>query len=421
MSESKPASIGMADPRSFARYTLDNRFPAIINEVIAVRPGGPCAENLAALRRETAEGRIADPFGEDACKTKRGLRYSTELFLPGEREAWRTEISKYTGRLWKDTPFYFAEAYLYLNILLAAGYYDRASPYFQLDPFEPSKTAELSRFLTSAETQAAAAAFSRMAETLRHGRAGTPEAAGIFEKALLFMLKANRIDLSNARIAEEGRKLMRGQGRDDLLVDHTEALARRLFDSRRADIIPDNAGAELAADLIFVWLYLESRPDRQVVLHAKKAPTFVSDAMIKDVSATVEKLKSLPGASRAGQRLEDFLRAGRLRLLDHYFWNGPKHFPDLPEDIREELSSADITLLKGDANFRRLIEDRSWPFAANLAELTPWFPGTYAVLRTLKSEVAADIPEALSQKMYREDPAWLTNGRWGCVRLVVNS
>jgi hypothetical protein len=143
--------------------------------------------------------------------------------------------------------------------------------------------------------------------------------------------------------------------------------------------------------------------------------------MIKDIHATVEKLKSLPGTSSAGRALEDFLRAGRLRLLEHYFWNGPKHFPELPGDIRAELSSADISLLKGDANFRRLIEDRSWPFAVNLEDLTPWFPGTYAVLRTLKSEAAADIPEALSQRMNRKDPAWLTNGRWGYIRLVVKA
>jgi len=39
-------------------------------------------------------------------------------------------------------------------------------------------------------------------------------------------------------------------------------------------------------------------------------------------------------------------------------------------------------------------------------------------LRTLKSEVVTDIPRPLAERLFREDPNWLVNGRWGVVRVV---
>ncbi|MDR1933582.1 MAG: protein-glutamate O-methyltransferase family protein [Spirochaetales bacterium] len=406
MSASTPAYISAAALGSFARYTLENRFPGIIAGVEAVRPG-VFSRRLAALREETARGRITDPFADTG---RAPPLWDAGAFDPGELAAWREEISRYGGLLWKDTPFYFSEAYLYLRILLAAGYYERGSPYFQADPYELTKEKELDRFLAGEGTENVFASFIEMG-----GRDVREED---FAAALLFMLKANRIDLSNAKIAELGRALILEGGRDDLLVDQTDELAKSIASSRTAAVILDNAGAELTADLVFVWLYLASDPGRRAVLHAKKAPTFVSDAMIKDIRGAAAKLGSVRFSARIGEDLQRFLCGGRLRLADHYFWNGPKHFPKMPQEIREDLAGADVTLLKGDANFRRMIEDRSWPFSVNLETLTGWFPGNYAILRTLKSEAATDIPGGLSARMDAQDPGWLTNGRWGFIRRV---
>jgi uncharacterized protein with ATP-grasp and redox domains len=371
---------------------------------MALRPG-VYHERLAALRREAAEGRISDPF------TDPGLPHDKDAFAPEELAAWREEIEKYSGLLWKDAPFYFVEAYLYLKILLASGYYEASGEYFRADPYEAAKRKELDLFLSGPGVQSVFVSFA--------GMRGKAADAKDFEAALLFMLRANRMDLSNAKIAEVGRTLILEGGREDLLVDHTRELAAKIAASRRVDIILDNAGAELAADLLFVWRYLVSGPSRTAVLHAKLAPTFVSDALVKDLRATATKLKDLPPAGRIGEDLEAFLAEGRLLAKDHYFWNGPKHFPAMPAGLRAVLAGADLVLLKGDANFRRIIEDRRWPFSVNLETLGSWFPADFAVLRTLKSEVAADIPGGIASRMDREHPGWLTDGRWGYVRLVL--
>ncbi|MCZ7669259.1 MAG: damage-control phosphatase ARMT1 family protein [Chloroflexi bacterium] len=55
----------------------------------------------------------------------------------------------------------------------------------------------------------------------------------------------------------------------------------------RIDLIADNAGFELAADLCLVDYLLKSETAVTVHLHLKAHPTFVSDALIKDVEATI--------------------------------------------------------------------------------------------------------------------------------------
>ncbi|MDR1626743.1 MAG: protein-glutamate O-methyltransferase family protein [Spirochaetia bacterium] len=403
-SPAKPPFISMADAGSFARHTLEARFPQIIGGVMALRPG---AENkkLAALRAEAAGGVISDPFAEGGAASSCGR----DAFHPQEIAVWRGEIARHLGRPWKEVPFYFAESYLYLRILLACGYHDRSSGYFQDDPWQGAKLDELGRFLSAKGVEGVFAGLARD---------GGDSGRDAFTAAVLFMLRANRIDLSNAAIVEAGRRLILRGGREDLLVDHTDSLVQSILASRRVDIVLDNAGAELAADLAFARLYLASDPARRLVLHAKKYPTFVSDATIQDVRITAEKLKSSAAAASTGGEIETFLGQGRLRLADHYFWNGPLHFPAMPEDLRRDLAGSCLTLLKGDANFRRMTEDRRWPFSVRLDGLTSWFPGNHAILRTLKSETASDIPEGLSARMGQEDPGWLTNGRWGLVRLV---
>ncbi len=410
MEKRKPDFVGLDEEKSFARHTMENRFPLIIDGIPASRPAGdPTTRALAELKREIREDVVRDPFDDEV---------DFSLFQPEEIAAWREEIGPRLGLPWRKLPFYFAEAYMYLRILLASGYYDRRSPYFGVDPFEGSKTGELSRFLSAPESRSAVGAFRELGMAARDG-GSRADAAEALEGAVLFMLKGNRIDLSNARIAEHGRKLMHDGGRGDLLVDQLDLLGRLLRNAKRVDLILDNAGAELAADLVFVWCFLSAFPDARIVVHAKRAPTFVSDAMMKDLDHTVEAFASGP-FPEIGRGLYSFRESARLQVRDHFFWNGPKHFTFFPREIAADLSGSDLIIVKGDANFRRIVEDRKWPYETPLDEIAAGFPGVFAVLRTLKSEVAADIPRDLAERLTREDPAWLVDGRWGVIRVVGN-
>jgi hypothetical protein len=122
----------------------------------------------------------------------------------------------------------------------------------------------------------------------------------------------------------------------------------------------------------------------------------------------------------AGGLLADSLAAGRLQIRDHWFWNGPRFFRDLPADLRSQLSACDLALIKGDANYRRLVGDRRWPASTPMEGLTGYFPAPFAVLRTMKSEIVVDLGEDQVQRLDGEDPQWRVNGRRGILRLVAS-
>ena len=47
--------------------------------------------------------------------------------------------------------------------------------------------------------------------------------------------------------------------------------------------------------------------------------------------------------------------------------------------------------MKGDLNYRRLVGDRLWPPTTPFADVTAYFPGPVAALRTLKSDVIVGL------------------------------
>ena len=387
-----PPQIMVGEEGSFAHHTLHNRFPEIIGKVIDPLP--PQSEERKALHsliREIPEGRILDPF-------KAGL-LEEEEFQREELLDWKREIQAWAGSRWIDLPFYFAEAYLYLRILIARGYYRKDSPFYRKDPFAPQKEAELQGVLQEGAWE----------KTLQ--RASDPY------RALLLMLKGNRVDLSNTTIAHHGRKRVHHDESEDLLINHLEILAEKVEQSRRIDIVLDNAGSELICDLRFASVVL-SRGNRKILMHGKAAPFFVSDATKREVEETIEEVSRSETFGSWGKHLKNFLESGTLEVRDHYFWNGPCHFSSLPQELKEEFEQSDLVIFKGDANYRRLLEDRKWPFSTSLETLLSWFPASLAVLRTLKSEILVGIPEEKAVRMFEKDPSWLFDGRWGIVQLL---
>ncbi|MCX7787628.1 MAG: damage-control phosphatase ARMT1 family protein [Spirochaetes bacterium] len=391
-----PKRIMVGDPGSFAQHTLRNRFPEIIGKVAAVLPyRSEERKNLLSLMEEIPEGCIVDPFEEGSVKK--------EEFQPEEVSDWRREIQVWRGSRWIDLPFYFAEAYLYLRILIAVGYYEKSSPYYRKDPFAFLKKEELQGVLQEPSWES------------------TLERASDPHRALVLMLKGNRVDLSNMTIAQQGRKRVHHDESEDLLINHLEVLTDTVVQSRRIDIVLDNAGSELICDLHFAYVVLSkgvSKGQRRVVLHGKAAPFFVSDATKRDVLETIDRLGQSDPYASWGRSLKGFLDSRELEIKDHYFWNGPCHFPSMPPDLKEQFAQSDLVIFKGDANYRRLLEDRKWPYATQLEDLLTWFPTNLAVLRTLKSEILVGISEEKAQEMFARDPNWLINGKWGIVQRV---
>ena len=384
-----PPPLMTSEPGSFARKTIVERKPQIIRQVIENNDyPAEVVGRLGAFQREIAAGPLR-PLVEDA---------------PGV-SAWNREVATHEGRTWLELPWYFAEVYFYRRLLEAVGYF-QPGPQHGHDPFGVQKGAQI------------ASAVARLAEDWEELASVDPDPA--FEALLHSSLWGNRADLSNltVRLGVSGGLAARHE-RHNILIDHTEQVRRIVTGGiRRVDFINDNVGLDLLFDLALLDLMLRQGWVGRVVCHLKDYPFFVSDAMPQDLHETVSLLAASPQASvRAlGERLRGYIETGDLALEVDPFWTSHLMFRDLPPELRGALASSDLVILKGDVNYRRLLDDRHWPHTTSLEEIAAYFPSPFLVLRTLKGEIMVGLAPGQAEALAAEDPDWLINGQRGLVQ-----
>ncbi|BBC32079.1 uncharacterized protein SGFS_033730 [Streptomyces graminofaciens] len=366
------------DPHSFPHSVLAERHPALIRKVQGAFPYGPEQRRaLEELLKSAVDG-VVEP--------------------PDDDEWWDTwDVRRYAGRSWFDLPFLAAESCFYRRLLHAVGYF-RPGPWQGVDPFRPFKLAELDTPEAAAELTALdALAEQPPREQLR---------------ALLHgSLWGNRADLGfRIQSAEETETA------SQLVADDTEQLTSLLLGADVLCLVADNAGRELIPDLLLIDHLLAHGLIDRAVLHLKPYPYFVSDATTADTLDAVRHLVAAEAA--AGHRLWSALSDGRLALRAHPFSCAPLPYADMPDDLREEFASADLTVLKGDLNYRRLVGDRLRPPTTPFASTTAYFPGPVAALRTLKSDVIVGLAEKTEDALVKaEGRRWRTSGTHALIQV----
>ncbi|XMN04773.1 damage-control phosphatase ARMT1 family protein [Streptomyces griseobrunneus] len=368
------------EPGSFAWGVLAKRHPALIQQVRDVFPyGRQQHEALDALLDEITNGVI-------------------EPLAPGEHdsERWADWGQEHFGRSWYDAPFLWAESYFYRRLLGAVAYFG-TGPWQGVDPFAPFKRAELHGEAVEEELRALDALASVPPDE---------RAAALLHASLW----GNRADLG---FRVSAREPAHGDAASALVADDSTVLWQLLpvEGSSTVAVVADNAGRELTPDLILIDHLLEQRHAEQVVLHLKPYPYYVSDAMTADVVDCLRRLTEAPGeASAIGGRLWKAMAAGSLEVRTHSFFCAPLPYEEMPEDLRGEFEKATLTILKGDLNYRRLVGDRLWDVTASFADLTAYFPGAVAALRTLKSDVIVGLEQEALDALERSGAAWRTSG-----------
>ncbi|MFI8298501.1 damage-control phosphatase ARMT1 family protein [Streptomyces nigra] len=377
------------EPGSFPHGVLAERHPAIIRQVRDASPYGPEQRRaLDTLLANCLDG-VIEPLPADA----------------HDRDRWAAwGAADHTGRSWFDVPWLWSESYFYRRLLDAVGYF-APGPWQGIDPFRPSKTAELD----SPETDEELAALDALT--------GRPPAEQ--DQALLHgSLWGNRADLSFRLGATGGTA---GDGTPPLVADDSDVLWSLLPPTGAGTLclIADNAGRELVPDLLLIARLLTEGRAARVLLHVKPHPYYVSDATHADVLDALRRLVAAPGAAgEHGRVLWAALTDGRLTVRAHPFSCAPLPYADMPADLREELASATLTILKGDLNYRRLVGDRRWPPATPFAEVTAHFPGPVAALRTLKSDVVAGLDaDTEAALVAAEGQKWRTAGTHALIQV----
>ncbi len=397
-----PAPLRALETPSFTHYSVTVRLPEIARRTLAENDFPP---SVVAAIQALLQGIPAEKI--------RPL----DLPLAPDREAWECYVSPYQGMNWLEVPWFFAEAYFYERILEATGYF-HAGPGRGVDPFVHQKRLGL---------ETSSPAIQRLANSLKPVRVDDRHHPAGLEWLLRLDLKGNQNDLSlwpasRDRVdREEGQaSLSAGRILVDRIPEIAHLLAKPAQSEDRVDLVVDNAGFELVCDLALGDVLLSLELASQVRLHLKDRPVFVSDAMAKDVRDSVSGLVEIGDEEVAAfaRRLEGHLETGRLELAENPFWTSPLAQWEMPSELRGELAQARLLIFKGDALYRRLLGDRHWGFTDPLDLILAYLPAPTAALRTLKSEIVAGLTLQQVAAAAKEDPTWMSDGKWAVAQLV---
>jgi len=394
-----PPPLMTSEPGSFARYTIRERKPGILRQVIEDKDyPREILQDLEALQVELVTGPM-QPLREKA----------------PDAQAWNQALCSRQGKSWHQIDWLFAETFFYRRLLEAVRYF-QPGPWNRRDPFGKQKRAQ------------DAVAVQQLADSWWQLAGIQPATA--CDLFLHCCLWGNQADLSYADVAARASGgLATGDKRQYLLIDHTR-IARSFLAGglQRVAFINDNAGTELLCDLALADFLLVQGWVQEVIFHLKDHPFFVSDAMTDDLHALVTLLKAADdaGMQGLGARLDQHLSARRLILKDdspadgqgQSFWTSHHRFRDMPRRLRRTLQEAGLIIIKGDANYRRLLGDRRWPHTTRLEDATAYFPAPFLTLRTLKSEVMVGLQPGQVEALQAEDPDWLVNGKRGIIQFV---
>ena len=384
-----PPLLLTSEPGSFAQKTFQTRIPRIVENIIATNDyPAEIVAALRALREEIVSGAL-QLVREEA----------------DDQEFWNAQAREHLGKTWLDLPWYWAEAFFYRRVLGHTRYFQEGD-FYHRDPFAPAKRTEL-------QPNRAPRAVNATLEQL------PTDNARAFHALLHASLWGNRTDLSHLAIKRDAQSF--ADERANLLMDDSARVWEFLRGTYgHVDVICDNAGTELCFDLALIDFLLRANLTREIILHLKPQPMFVSDAMIQDVLASLDAFGKSTAAElrQLAQRLARALNNGLLVLSDHPFWVTGFFFHDMPNDLRTTLAQASLVISKGDANYRRLIGDCHWQPTTRFEDAVAHFPAPVVALRTMKAELIVGLRAGAAERLRAQDAEWLVNGKRGVIQFA---
>lgn len=249
-------------------------------------------------------------------------------------------------------------------------------------------------------------------------------------------LWGNRCDLSISAGLENSQKTSPMDSLSDLqhfvLVDDSEKVWSALTSGRgpggteetgvRVDVVLDNAGFELVADLVLADFMVSVGLAKEVRFHGKSIPWFVSDVGERDFDWTVSQTAASnhKHVSSCGVQWKRHVKHGAWSYHDHRFWTLPHEFCDMPADAADlyaTLQGSDLILFKGDLNYRRLTGDRTWEHTVPFERaLGGFLPAPLCSVRTLKANVQVGLEPGQAEKLASKDAEWMTSGKYAVIQ-----
>lgn len=389
---------------SFAKFTVENRFPKIFKEV--------CSEEYESFIKDHKVG-------------DENILHSN---IPGIDEL-KKSISSYKDytikNFFEEAPFFLVEFYFY-HLLLSLRNYDK----LKFDFFAAKKDTDwkakaedfsykLSVLFYDFEK------FNKRKFSKKEKQEFNERKNEHIKSILYYSLTSNTGDLSQLHeIRSESVRC---------LFNETEICQNYLDVAKpysRFDIICDNSGAELFSDIYLAVFFLVYGLAKKVVFHLKPCPFFVSDATIDDFSKLVAAL------TKNGKNTEllDFISKKKIEVSPDDFWLEPYYFDKMPDGLKNHFDKSNLVIIKGDLNYRRLVGDfnthcddkeKSSVKEVETLEERCLFRNKsnqnipLVAPRVLKSDVFVGIDSVFEAIGRNSDSQFKTDGKWGVIQTTL--
>ena len=382
-----PPYILTSEKDTFARQTIEELKANIVDRVLADYDyTQPIREALLELRSSLTQGTI-QPLRE----------------IASDKPLWDEDIRPWQGKSWLEVSWLFAETYFYRRLLEAVQYF-QPGPWMGKDPYGRMKTTEILHALPPfvAEYEG---------REIQHTFAD-------FSSSIHNALWGNRADLSNLQHFESNT-----DNQTHTVIRDDSRAVYDLIDQQPAKIAYffDNVGREFYFDLAFIHYLLKSGLAKSITFYLKNQPFFVSDAMPEDLDFILGALESSESeiTGKLAADIQAWIRSGVIAVEAPPFLSTSREYHRLPESLKNQLGTFDLAILKGDANYRRLIGDRHWEPTTAFEEVTAYFPTSVVSLRTLKAELIVGLTkEQLNEFQQHAEWNWMFNGNRGMISFM---
>ncbi|KAF5570435.1 DUF89 domain-containing protein [Fusarium pseudoanthophilum] len=423
-----PRSVWTSDDGSMAKETAKSRWPKLVQGMI---------DDVCVTGAELAPSRALDEMRsiEISLETLKAEIAGDDQLRPLEEDG-SADVASYNQLLvnmgvltWLDCPWLYGECYLYRRVQLL---FSMSSSWKGYDVFKRQKDSTLVKSqkavqeLASRVTQVIANSIQPL-QSLDHDAARL-----VFSEMTEMALWGNATDLSlltnlsleeiqklqgTTAIEESQRNIVDNDTSDVWLYLQKTQLIQK---NRHIDIVLDNAGFELFADVLYATYLIESGLATSITLHAKRFPWFVSDVIPSDMDFLLDHLRSI-GLTSLATQIDRYFAVGLMRIEVHSFWTTAWSFHEMvavAPDLFQRFQDSYLTIWKGDLNYRKLTRDGLWThtttFKSSLGLLGHRSGVKILALRTNKSDTCVGIEsEEVVKRLNREAPemGWVRDGK----------
>jgi hypothetical protein len=121
---------------------------------------------------------------------------------------------------------------------------------------------------------------------------------------------------------------------------------------------------------------------------------------------------------KVAARWKEHIDSQKWKLEDNFYWNSYQPFWEgMPSSLVSQLKSADVVIIKGDANYRRVHGDLHWSVTHPTHQITGYFPAPFVMLRTLKSEVQTGLSTEALERV-KNEPDWMYSGKFAILQYI---